>query len=945
MRFHHVLLLMSAGWAGHDPRDDGFVRPAAYQAGSGGLVARWLGQDGHDFVGPHGRLEPSEVQDIHLALSGLDPRREVESVEVTADEGGRWRSPSQDPWWRVELKRQGRSRTADLYLEPSRAETGRAYHLVVRYQGGAVGETDLRGRRADPNQMMPLESAKARWLGQDGQDWIGAKPVVGPDGLVDAHVRLERLSVRFPIQAITIEGPSRSLWEYGQNPKLLAPAELVRDAQDASRGDLYFQPTKDLAGQRLRLTIAYENGRIDKIQVAAGRIEPAKAMPVKPLPKVVVQKLSVAWAGQDGRGERPGDVHVTVDGLPSQGVRAAILTDSVRGVWEYRGKDRLPPVADPRARPLIWRASTVRGSADLYFEPSRDETGNELDLILFLADGRLITAKVPGGACDPARIHPEPAALSVRARPGEDLQALVDRNGRVELAPGVYRLSRPLNLAKATTLDAPGGATLLFNQGAGEPPWSAAIKIREGETTLSGFSVRFEGPVRWNNDVSWGPAVIGMADNFDHVPDELPGAVVFRRLDLEIPPVPTTGGWAEAPRLIRLVRAQQGVIEGNILRGGTIEFFGGPWRVVDNDFRGTPPGTISHSVFTGHGVHDVLVRGNRARAQGPSGKTWRFLVFTGVGAFDVVEQNTIADLGARDDDTIPWSNEPEIILTEGYHLKYEGSLMALSSDGRIARIGRPQGDNPWTGDLITLLSGPAAGEFRRVALALDPTTILVDAPIPEGTLAVSIASGFYKERFAENRIDIRGGARSDGMVLVGNHFGTSVLKNQFLGGGHAFRITACPTEHPMDWGWSHAPFVGGVIAGNLLEDNERGGVLGVEHDPKHMRSNQGRTYMTIRLDDNLVRYTEAFLSRGTARSEPLVGITLGHQPTHDPLEFRVMAHGNRLERPPGGGAIAPLLIRGALYNSTRIVNRRLDFTDRESALRPERTGRAPATTR
>ena len=35
--------------------------------------ARWIGQDGHDYVGPSNRLEPSEVQDVHLALSGLDP--------------------------------------------------------------------------------------------------------------------------------------------------------------------------------------------------------------------------------------------------------------------------------------------------------------------------------------------------------------------------------------------------------------------------------------------------------------------------------------------------------------------------------------------------------------------------------------------------------------------------------------------------------------------------------------------------------------------------------------------------------------------------------------------------------------------------------------------------------------------------------------------------------
>src|SRR5262249_38081477 len=144
--------------------------------------------------------------------------------------------------------------------------------------------------------------------------------------------------------------------------------------------------------------------------------------------------------------------------------------------------------------------------------------------------------------------------------------------------------------------------------------------------------------------------------------------VSFTRLDLEIPAVENRGGWVEALRLMRLLHAKSGVIAANTLRGGPIEFFEGPWRILDNDYRGTLPATYSHGVFEAHHPHDLLVRGNRTRADGPSGKTWRFLILTGSSAHDLIERNTIEDLGARDDDTIPWSNEPEIILTEGYHL-------------------------------------------------------------------------------------------------------------------------------------------------------------------------------------------------------------------------------------------------------------------------------------
>ena len=87
-------------------------------------------------------------------------------------------------------------------------------------------------------------------------------------------------------------------------------------------------------------------------------------------------------------------------------------------------------------------------------------------------------------------------------------------------------------------------------------------------------------------------------------------------IPVQVPPVEKAGAWVDALRLMRLMRAKSGVIEGNILRGGMIEFFDGPWRIVDNDFRGTPPGSSSHTVFGGHGTHDVLVRGNKTRSDG-----------------------------------------------------------------------------------------------------------------------------------------------------------------------------------------------------------------------------------------------------------------------------------------------------------------------------------------
>ena len=106
------------------------------------------------------------------------------------------------------------------------------------------------------------------------------------------------------------------------------------------------------------------------------------------------------------------------------------------------------------------------------------------------------------------------------------------------------------------------------------------------------------------------------------------------------------------------------------------------------------------------------MKGNRARDVGPSGKTWRFLVLSWQGS--TMSSSTMwRGTWCREGDTIPWSNEPEIILTEDYHVKYEGNVMDLS-DGLVLRIGRPQVIAGRTGDVVSLLQGPAAGDWRRI---------------------------------------------------------------------------------------------------------------------------------------------------------------------------------------------------------------------------------------
>lgn len=898
----------------------------AAQAG-GGFAVRWVGQDGHDYVAPNNRLEPSDVQDMHLALSGLDPNREIVFVDVTLPHGkNQWQYNVQSFSWKAELKRSKGSDTADLFLEPGHVEAPQTYHVLIRYDDNSTREADVRSRKVVRFLRMPGVAVQARWAGQDRHDRVGPGPSVGPDGIQDVRIRLTGVSTRVEIRSMHVEGGGGK-WESGTNPQLLPGAEFWPDPKKPGEGDLFIQPERDLRGAALRLEIDYANDTRDSTTVTAQRCNPKLRMPEVTLPKLSELSAKAEWLGQDGQNPiGPGDVHVRLSKMSRTPLfQAAVLSDSVRGTWVYRrdGNVRSPIPEGMPADPLVVRPGPSRDAVDLYFPPYRDETGSTLTLRFVERDGRVAVLRFPGGTCDYFLRAPRPGTTTAQAKPGDDLNALANQHGTVNLAPGTYRLIHPLVLDHPVNLKSEGKATLVFAQAPGDPPWTAAIKIHAGNTTLEGFAVRFEGIPRWDHEVSYGPAVIGTTDNRDQGHNDLKVNITLTRLDLEGPAAEDPSKWVEAVRLVRLTNARGGNITGNILRGGPIEFFDGPWRIVNNDYRGTPPGTYSHGVFGGHDTYDLLVQGNRAKPVEPEGKSWRFLVLTRTGSNDRVEDNTIEDIGARDEDTIPWSNEPEVIITEAYKLTYEGKLAALSQDGTLLRTYRPQGQEAAVGDVLSLLDGPAAGQYRRIAQVIDPQTFLIDSPIPRGTETVSVSRGFVGERFERNTIDLRRGKKSSGFVFGGNHFGTRIIKNHIKGGDVAVSLAACPTEAPVIWGWSHAPVMGAVVEGNTFEDNLRGGLFGVEHG-RYVKTNKGRTYMSISLHDNVVHWSEDFLKLLKEAKAPEIspGLNLGAEHSHDAGEMIVKADRNHLRAPRSASGRASLVVHAAEYNARKLVRQK-----------------------
>jgi hypothetical protein len=860
------------------------------------------------------------VQDVEIALAGLPANLTIVQAEVLGAGGGEWEynGPPGGPWAAALVQTPGAT-TADLYIEPYQVESGRSFTVTLTFSDQSTATVPLQGGTADPTLRMPSQAVQAQWLGQDGHDWTGPTAAVGPDGFQDAHIALSQLDSGVAIQSATLDKPGGTEWVYGTNPDVFPDAEMIPNPSDATKADLYFSPLANLAGQTLTLTVNYANGTSDTTTVAAGATNPTLPMPAPAPVSVTENAFNVTWVGQDGQDlTGPGDVHLALGGIPTgHTVVAAQLTDGTLTSWDYATAGTAMQDGNGSPLPLGFQPhASDPTQADVDFQPIRDESQAILTLRLVLDDGTSLVDTFPGGTANLALRAPAPAATSIVAAPGDDLGALANQYGTVHLTAGTYHLSAPLVLNQPVTITADPGATLLFTQPAGAAPWTAAIKINSGNTTLSGFAVRFDGPIDWSSTVAYGGAVIGTTDNLDSGPPRLLVNITLTGLDLETPP--PASSWEPAPDLIRVVSAEGGTIMNNTLRGGTTEFFGGPWQIVGNTYDGTVPGTFTAAVFAGHYTHDVTIAGNQAEPVGSSGKTYRFLVLTQSGIDDVVKDNDVVGIGPMDSDTEPNPNATEVVLTESYDILYEGAPLVISPDGWIVQIAAALQGSIQAGNVMAILAGPDAGQWRQIAQEINPTTFLLDSPIDPGTTAISITDGFVNMSVVGNTIDTTGSSTAQDLVLPGNQFGLQVRGNTLIGGAVGFLISAYPSESPSLWGWTHMPVLGATISGNTIENTREGGILDVDHGV-NTKSNVGRVYLSALLTGNTGVWTADFVAR-LASSSQLHALTVGMAPSHDPGELLVSVAGNQAEGPASVVAGATELTVAATVGGQEVTN-------------------------
>jgi len=857
------------------------------------LAATWLGQDGSDFVGTESSLlsqSPNDYQDIHLRLSGLAfPSNTITRVQVAKYGGGGWTWNANGQKGALFQPDAANPAAGDLFMEPATADPAGTWYEKIRvdYANGAFEETQLKtGTAVDPNLRTPGKELGAVFQGQVNQDWTGPYISVGPDGIKDVRVDLFNLSTAADVSLVRLTatspaGPTR-VWEAGLNPNGYWNAELMnRPAQGGTLGttaEFYFSPDVNLAGYTLKFEVVYahrnpngsytnRSGKADARVIASGATNPTAAMPAAAetnLPQAGASSLpqDEAFPGYSRVQLAPAGLASLASPQSFSSIQSAVLSNLHGSSWVY-AKPGAPAPYTEGSYPLSMSYDAAAGVFG--FPPVRDEEGSTLTLLLTFDDGGQAVARFAGSSSDINRraVDTRVGAPVQNVYGAADLLAKLQAKApNIHLSAGAYALGQPLNLDYPVRITADPGVALTFALSkAPGSPWNAAsgaIRITSSHVALDGFAIRFTGDSSmWTAGDRFVIQAGGGGSKVD---------LSLIRLDIQAPAA-ASSTYEQAINLMNFEGGNSGLIAGNILKGGYIQLGTGPWDVLDNDYQGAVAHTVTPSFLNVLTSHDLTIRGNHVHSVAPAGVARRFLVFgrsdLGQGIGNLIENNVIdGGLGTPTvDPTGLFTNSYEIILMETYQPRFEGKPSAVSPDGLIVQIPQLRGPAARTGDVVSILTGPHAGEWRMIVQALGPTRYLLDEPLPQGDFAIAIGRGFVDQTFRGNTIDLRNtNANNVAVVLPGNQWGTRFLGNTFLGGNGLFihagsnekGFETPGVEQPAPWGWSRLPILDLTIDGNRFVNAPV--VLAVAHGQQN-KANGGRTYFTGVFANNRVDWS------------------------------------------------------------------------------------------
>lgn len=886
-------------------------------------AALWVGQSGADYVGPWSQLRPSTIQDIEVRLSDLPSGKEITRAVVQGYGADRWELGGPEGSWLVDKVQAAGSNQASLFFEPARAETGREFSVGLTYTDGTFEEIYFQGGVADPQLKAIGKDLTSVWLGSSaGIDLTTPSATVGPDGVSDFQIRLTNLNQFKTIQAIDLVDANQE-WvaSYGVNPSRVGTLELSRTSSNASEGVLTFSnPAKPMAGP-LTVQVTYQDGTKESSQCPVGELVTSSTLPDS-LPAHTKLDDAVVWNGQTvSDSSRPGWARITLNALADNAIVAFQMSD-IHGqnwLWTKNGDVSPWPTVDNQKNLVTFKND--QGQWSIEFDSSRNLESQKLTLIAMSSSGVTYQMDFVAGRFDTAKRSMQPESSQITASPGDDLQTLLDTYGTVNLGPGIYQLNQPLVLTKPVNLVGTPDSVIQFSQSVSDPGWSTVLTVSSGNVKLKGFRITFSDSVRWLDNIRYGPAVIGTPDNYSGIN---PGAIsnlVIENLDITGPR--PTSFLQESPRLIRMIDSVSGNIRNNTFYGGWVEVTGGPWNIQDNVLNGVWPDSFAYDAFAAHSVNELELSGNIVNRMGDSGVIFRLVVVNGECSDINITGNQAIGLGSSLSD--PWQmqqiNANEVILTEAYHVAYEGKLLAVDSDRQVIQIGTTLGQDYQPGHVLAVLDGPNAGFWSVVSQVLDKNTLVLDSALPEwvqsGT-AVSVSKAIRHLNISDNRIDQIQRPQSLGSVLVGNLFDLRFQNNMISGGFRGIQIIAYPSESPRDWGWTRNVIFDAEISGNQFHDVLWLNQLGVSHSTA-ARANYGHLYLTASFHDNQFQWSEDFLLN-QIRQLPgdshlfLPGLEAGEGGLWDNHEAQLSIFNNQIDLPTGWANRPAIWFRSGTVN-------------------------------
>ena len=314
------------------------------------FTATWIGQNGSDFVGTVAR-SPNDYQDIVIHLSSL--KTTVSEIYVQRYSGGAWDyKPSSST--NAFFQASGDPKQGDLYLEPYFNDPTNYWYELIRVfyvDGSKEDYTTLHsGTPVDANLRVHGRELSATWLGQDGNDWTGSGPSVGPDGIQDFHLKVSHISAGATVSGLVLTanpGTSSALsWQFGTNPQGYSNAELLNRVTSGGTdtADYFANPSPSLNnGAPLSLLITYSDqnrsGKTDTVPTSAG-LTVANINPMLMMPQTPVSNFATATAHSTSQDAGlPGNAHIVLDILPSPQtaatIQAAVLSNQAGSTWVY----------------------------------------------------------------------------------------------------------------------------------------------------------------------------------------------------------------------------------------------------------------------------------------------------------------------------------------------------------------------------------------------------------------------------------------------------------------------------------------------------------------------------------------------------------------------------------------------------------------------------------